>query len=62
MISHLGSFILSNSKRMINKFLFAINGFKEKIVSYTDTISLSKKYWSVLGRKKYWEKNGSKKK
>ena len=38
--SHLGAFILSNSKRIINKFIGETNGFSTNNVYYTDTGSL----------------------
>ena len=37
---HLGAFVLSNSKRIMNKFIHAINGFYTNDVYYTDTDSL----------------------
>ena len=46
---HLGAFALSNSKRIMNNFLHAINGFYTNDVCYTDTDSL---YFE----NKYWEK------
>ena len=50
MPSHLGSFILSNSKRIMNNFIRVINGFKTNNIYYTDTDSLyiERKYWDVL--------------
>jgi len=40
MPSHLGSFILSHSRRIMNNFILEINGFKEKYIHYTDTDSI----------------------
>ena len=40
MPSHLGSFILSNSKRIMNNFIRVIDGFKTNNIYYTDTDSL----------------------
>ena len=37
---HLGAFVLSNSKRIMNNFIHAINGFYTNDVYYTDTGSL----------------------
>ena len=37
---HLGAFVLSNSKRIMNNFIHAINGFYTNDVYYTDTDSL----------------------
>ena len=37
---HLGAFVLSNSKRYMNNFIHAINGFYTNDVYYTDTDSL----------------------
>ena len=34
---HLGAFVLSNSKRIMNNFIHAINGFYTNDVYYTDT-------------------------
>ena len=36
----LGAFILSNSKRNLNKFVRKINGFHNKSIHYGDTESL----------------------
>ena len=38
--SHLGAFILSNSKRIMNNFIREINGFYNNSIYYTDTDSL----------------------
>ena len=37
---HLGAFVLSNSKRIMNNFIHAIKGFYTSDVFYTDTDSL----------------------
>ena len=48
--SHLGAFILSNSKRNMNIFIREINGFYDNSIYYRDTDSLyvEKKCWDVL--------------
>ena len=50
--SHLGAFILSNSKRIMNNFIREINGFYNNSIYYGDTDSLyiEKKYWDVLDK------------
>ena len=50
MPSHLGAFILSHSKRIMNNFIKEIDGFKSPEIYYTDTDSLyiHKKNWDVL--------------
>ena len=47
---HLGAFVLSNSKRLMNNFIHAINGFYTNDVYYTDTDSLyiENKHWDKL--------------
>ena len=47
---HLGAFVLSNSKRIMNNFIHAINGFYTNDVYYTDTDSLyiQNKHWNKL--------------
>ena len=47
---HLGAFVLSNSKRIMNNFIHAINGFYTNDVYYTDTDSLyiENKHWDKL--------------
>ena len=47
---HLGSFVLSNSKRIMNNFIHAIGGFYTNDVYYTDTDSLyiENKHWDKL--------------
>jgi hypothetical protein len=40
MPSHLGAFILSHSKRIMNNYILAINGFKQPNVYYSDTDSI----------------------
>ena len=47
---HLGSFVLSNSKRIMNNFIHAINGFYTNDVYYTDTeaIYIESKHWNKL--------------
>ncbi|ESP03256.1 hypothetical protein LOTGIDRAFT_171603 [Lottia gigantea] len=38
--SHLGSFVLSHSKKIMNNFIHVINGFNKPEIYYTDTDSL----------------------
>ena len=47
---HLGAFVLSNSKRIMNNFIHAIGGFYTNDVYYTDTDSLyiENKHWNKL--------------
>ena len=47
---HLGSFILAHSKRIMNNFILAIDGFKNPNVYYCDTDSLyiSKRFFDLL--------------
>ena len=47
---HLGAFVLSNSKGIMNNFIHAINGFYTNDVYYTDTDSLyiENKHWDKL--------------
>ena len=49
---HLGAFILSNSKRIVNNFIHAIDGFYTTDVFYTDTDSLyiENKHWDNLDK------------
>ena len=49
---HLGSFVLSNSERIINNFIHAIDGFDTNDVYYTDTDSLyiENKHWEKLDK------------
>ena len=51
---HLGAFVLSNSKRIMNNFIHAINGFYTNDVYYTDTDSLyiENKHWDKLEKAK----------
>ena len=55
MPSHLGSFILSHSRRIMNNFILAINGFKEPKIYYTDTdsIYIHKSNWDLLDNAGY---------
>ena len=48
----MGVFVLANSKRNMNKFIHAINGFCTNDVHYTDTDSLYivNKHWNKLDR------------
>ena len=56
---HLGAFVLSNSKRFMNIFVHAINGFYTNDVYYTDTDSLyiENKHWDKLQKAKVIRKN-----
>ena len=47
---HLGAFVLSNSKRLMNNFIHAINGFYTKDVYYpdTDNLYIENKHWDKL--------------
>ena len=49
---HLGAFVLSNSKRIMNNFIHAINGFYTNDVYNTDTDSLyiGKEHWEKLDK------------
>ena len=49
---HLGAFVLSNSKRIMNNFIHAIDGFYTNDVYYTDTDSLyiENKHWEKLDK------------
>ena len=49
---HLGAFVLSNSKRNMNNFIHAINGFYTNDVYCTDTDSLKikNKHWDKLDK------------
>ena len=49
---HLGAFVLSNSKRIINIFIHAIGGLYTMDVYYTDTDSLyiENKHWEKLDK------------
>ncbi|ESO87379.1 hypothetical protein LOTGIDRAFT_166527 [Lottia gigantea] len=50
--SHLGSFVLSHSKKIMNNFIHVINGFYKPEIYYTDTDSLyiSSNNWKKLNR------------
>ena len=47
---HLGAFVLSNSKRIMNNFIHAINGFYTNDVYYiyTDSLYIENKHWDKL--------------
>ena len=57
--SHLGAFILSISKRIMNNFIREITGFHNNSIYYGDTDSLyiEKKYWDVLDKANLVGKN-----
>ena len=50
MTLHLGSFVLSNSKRIMNNFIHVIDGFYTNDLYYTDTDSvyIENKHWDKL--------------
>ncbi|ESO94420.1 hypothetical protein LOTGIDRAFT_175418 [Lottia gigantea] len=50
--SHLGSFVLSHRKKIMNNFIHVINGFYKPEIYYTDTDSLyiSSNNWKKLNR------------
>ena len=52
MLLHLGAFVLSNSKRIMNNFIHANDGFYTNGVYYTDTDSLylENKHWDKLDK------------
>ena len=56
---HLGAFVLSNSKRIMNNFKHAIDGFYSKDVFYTDTDSLyiENKHWDKSKEKNLFGEN-----
>ena len=56
---HLAAFVLSNSERILNNFIQAINGFYTNDVCYTDTDSLyiENKHWDKLDRVRLVGKN-----
>ena len=49
---HLGAFVLSNSKRIMNNFIHTINGFYTNDVYYTDTgsLNIANKHWDKLDK------------
>ena len=49
---HVGAFVLSNSKRIMNNYIHAINGFYTNDVYYSDTDSLyiEIKHWDKLDK------------
>ena len=55
----LAVFILSNSKRIMNNFLHAIDGFSSNDVYYTDTdsIYIENKHWDKLNKAGLFGKN-----
>ena len=56
---HLAVFILSNSKRIMNNFIHAIDGFYTNDVYFTDTDSLyiENKHWDILDKASLVGKN-----
>ena len=56
---HLGVFVLSNSKRIMNNFIHAIDGFYSNDVYYTDTDSLhiENKHWDKIKEENFLGKN-----
>ena len=57
--SHLGAFMLSNTKRIMNNFIREINRFYYNSIFYGDTDSFykEKKYWDVLDKANLVGKN-----
>ena len=49
---HLGVFVLSNSKRIMNNFIHTVNGFYTNDVNYTDTdcLYIENKPWDKLDK------------
>ena len=49
---HLGAFVLSNSNRIVNNFIHAINGFYTNDVYYTncDSLYIENKHWDKLDK------------
>ena len=56
---HLGAFVLSNSQRVMNTFIHAIDGFYTKDAFYTDTDSLNIdiRTWKKLDKAGFLGKN-----
>ena len=56
---HLGSFVLNNSKRIMNNFMHAINGFYTNDVYYgdTDNVYNENKHWKKLDKAGLFGKN-----
>ena len=56
---HLGAFVLSNNKRIMNKFIHAIDGFSSDDVYYTETDNLyiENKHWDKIKEKNLVDKN-----
>ena len=56
---HLGAFVLSNSKRIMNNYIHTIDGFFTNDAYYTDTDSLDieSKHWDKLDKAGLVEKN-----
>ena len=57
--SHLGAFILSNSKRILNSLISEINGIYNNSIYYGDTDSLyiQKTFWDLLDQANLVSKN-----
>ena len=57
--AHLGAFILSNSKLIMNNFIREINGFYNNSIYYgdTDSVSIEKKYLDVFDKANLVGKN-----
>ena len=56
---HLSAFVLSNSKRIMNNFTHAIDGFYTTDFNYEDTDSMyiENKHWEKLDRAGLLDKN-----
>ena len=48
LLSHLGVFILSHSKRIMNNFIHSIDRFKKPHIYYTDSIYISSELFNKL--------------
>ena len=50
--AHLGAFILSKSKRIMNNFIREIKGFYNNSIydGDTDSLYINRKYWHLLGK------------
>ena len=56
---HLGAFVLSKSKRIMNKFIHAVNAFYLNYVFYpvTDSLYIENKHCGILKEKNLVGKN-----
>ena len=51
---HIGTFILSNSKRHMNNYIREKDGFRNNNIyySYTESLHIEHQYWDVLDKAK----------